>query len=142
GDDDPDDVPRRAPDGTGHADRKLGGSKEGAREADRGLRGVPRAARDGDPRPREDGGPDGQEVEGPPRRPRRRVQGEDGPRSGPRQGHAQDRDEGGLPAQVGNGAEGPGGAARASGARHDGDGRDRKSTRLNSSHVKISYAVF
>src|SRR5439155_707483 len=47
GDDDPDDVPRRAPDGTGHADRKLGGSKEGAREADRGLRGGPRAARDG-----------------------------------------------------------------------------------------------
>src|SRR5690606_40510151 len=26
--------------------------------------------------------------------------------------------------------------------RHDGDGQDRKSTRLNSSHVKISYAVF
>src|SRR5690606_4103166 len=27
-------------------------------------------------------------------------------------------------------------------ARHSVDGRDRKSTRLNSSHVKISYAVF
>src|SRR5690606_42089875 len=26
--------------------------------------------------------------------------------------------------------------------RDDGGGRDRKSTRLNSSHVKISYAVF
>src|SRR5690606_40876834 len=26
--------------------------------------------------------------------------------------------------------------------RHIGSGRDRKSTRLNSSHVKISYAVF
>src|SRR5690606_39630704 len=28
------------------------------------------------------------------------------------------------------------------GTPRNGDGRDRKSTRLNSSHVKISYAVF
>src|SRR5690606_41115132 len=27
-------------------------------------------------------------------------------------------------------------------ARYDAEGQDRKSTRLNSSHVKISYAVF
>src|SRR5690606_39655362 len=33
-------------------------------------------------------------------------------------------------------------ALQASGARHAGSVRDRKSTRLNSSHVKISYAVF
>src|SRR5690606_40653797 len=37
----------------------------------------------------------------------------------------------------------PLGAARAGGGRGGGRGRpDRKSTRLNSSHVKISYAVF
>src|SRR5436309_16061838 len=33
-------------------------------------------------------------------------------------------------------------AARQAGATGTDDGRDRKSTRLNSSHVKISYAVF
>src|SRR6266511_5707448 len=31
---------------------------------------------------------------------------------------------------------------RPTGTRHRGPCRDRKSTRLNSSHVKISYAVF
>src|SRR5436309_12115758 len=38
----------------------------------------------------------------------------------------------------------PEGALRTSGRRapHRRDGEDRKSTRLNSSHVKISYAVF
>src|SRR3712207_7825395 len=44
-------------------------------------------------------------------------------------------------------AEGEGvhraGAARLGGDRvADGEGRDRKSTRLNSSHANISYAVF
>src|SRR5690606_42150486 len=38
--------------------------------------------------------------------------------------------------RIGRGGEGEG--QRSS----DGDGGDRKSTRLNSSHVKISYAVF
>src|SRR3712207_8179894 len=37
----------------------------------------------------------------------------------------------------------PGGPAlRAAHVRGDGDGVDRKSTRLNSSHANISYAVF
>src|SRR3712207_8496584 len=35
-----------------------------------------------------------------------------------------------------------GGAVRAQGARVAGPARDRKSTRLNSSHANISYAVF
>src|SRR2546422_7132768 len=35
-----------------------------------------------------------------------------------------------------------GGAARARGAARGGERRDRKSTRLNSSHGYISYAVF
>src|SRR5690606_41977973 len=45
-------------------------------------------------------------------------------------------------------ARDPGGAAAADAdglpvrVRDRGSGRDRKSTRLNSSHVKISYAVF
>src|SRR5699024_12637314 len=34
------------------------------------------------------------------------------------------------------------GDARAHGGQHRGDPEDRKSTRLNSSHVSISYAVF
>src|SRR5690606_41134389 len=34
------------------------------------------------------------------------------------------------------------GAAAEGGGQHQGEGGDRKSTRLNSSHVKISYAVF
>src|SRR3989442_8545776 len=33
-------------------------------------------------------------------------------------------------------------AGQAGGAGHDRTGLDRKSTRLNSSHVRISYAVF
>src|SRR5690606_41749574 len=50
-------------------------------------------------------------------------------------------DHGGRGARaVGGGRDGD---ARAAGLRHAGrDSRDRKSTRLNSSHVKISYAVF
>src|SRR2546430_11929728 len=48
------------------------------------------------------------------------------------------------------GAPGPGGARAGRAARSDGallgaparDARDRKSTRLNSSHSQISYAVF
>src|SRR5690349_25050511 len=32
--------------------------------------------------------------------------------------------------------------SKITGGRFDGEGRDRKSTRLNSSHVEISYAVF
>src|SRR5436309_10788652 len=36
----------------------------------------------------------------------------------------------------------PGGSDRASGLEDHGEAEDRKSTRLNSSHVKISYAVF
>src|SRR5690606_39925667 len=38
--------------------------------------------------------------------------------------------------------QGPPGYRRASASQTDGAGIDRKSTRLNSSHVKISYAVF
>src|SRR3712207_6915943 len=38
-------------------------------------------------------------------------------------------------------ADRPGGDTRAGAARHAGGG-DRKSTRLNSSHANISYAVF
>src|SRR3989442_10487618 len=40
------------------------------------------------------------------------------------------------------GRPGPGGAADDGVAEQDGAGGDRKSTRLNSSHVRISYAVF
>src|SRR5690606_42035597 len=43
------------------------------------------------------------------------------------------------PASTGSSPRGPAGLRSASRA---GTGRDRKSTRLNSSHVKISYAVF
>src|SRR5690606_40269492 len=50
---------------------------------------------------------------------------------------------GGQHQQVGHQGRGhlPDGKARA-GPRTDGEHQDRKSTRLNSSHVKISYAVF
>src|SRR5690625_6341001 len=49
----------------------------------------------------------------------------------------------GFPAQLGVHAahEGMEGQA-AAGAQFPGDAEDRKSTRLNSSHVAISYAVF
>src|SRR2546427_4183120 len=40
------------------------------------------------------------------------------------------------------GSDGGIGGARTSGGRHARVGRDRKSTRLNSSHSQISYAVF
>src|SRR5207249_5151683 len=40
------------------------------------------------------------------------------------------------------GSSSPTATAPDRGARRDGSGRDRKSTRLNSSHVSISYAVF
>src|SRR5438128_2408941 len=83
--------------------------------ADRDVPGVPRQARERDPGPGEDGGPDGQEDQGPPGRARRRLQGEDGPRRGRRQGLSQDRDEGRFPPEDGDGAEGPGGAARGRG---------------------------
>src|SRR5690349_23620493 len=44
---------------------------------------------------------------------------------------------------AGRGRPGGGGPARAGdGSRRRPRGRDRKSTRLNSSHVEISYAVF
>src|SRR5690606_42146798 len=43
-------------------------------------------------------------------------------------------------ARDGHGRDPPSGGGRA--ARPDAVGQDRKSTRLNSSHVKISYAVF
>src|SRR2546422_7389259 len=48
------------------------------------------------------------------------------------------------PAPAGGGAAGTGDriAARGDGGRGPGSGRDRKSTRLNSSHGYISYAVF
>src|SRR3712207_6939028 len=49
--------------------------------------------------------------------------------------------EGGAPAVAGRGA-GRGGGGRAAPGRGAGGGRDRKSTRLNSSHANISYAVF
>src|SRR2546426_8142223 len=39
-------------------------------------------------------------------------------------------------------ARAPASARRPARRRHDGERRDRKSTRLNSSHLVISYAVF
>src|SRR5947209_16691175 len=47
--------------------------------------------------------------------------------------------------RAGDGRAAPGrpqGPARAGGAAHRGAAGDRKSTRLNSSHANISYAVF
>src|SRR2546430_10328332 len=44
--------------------------------------------------------------------------------------------------RAGLGASFASGARRRSDARQSGDGQDRKSTRLNSSHSQISYAVF
>src|SRR5690606_40008461 len=44
--------------------------------------------------------------------------------------------------RVGRGRGGGGGDGGGGGGGGDGGGEDRKSTRLNSSHVKISYAVF
>src|SRR2546426_807639 len=122
GDGDPDDVPRGASNGGRRPRDCAGRSAEGPREAHRGLPGIPGPPRDRDPRPREDRGPDGQEGEGPPGRARRGLQREDGPRGGPRQDHAQDRDERGLPPEDADGAEGPGRAARRGGTRHEGDG--------------------
>src|SRR5207245_7873047 len=98
------------------------GAAEGPREADRDVPGVTRQDGERDPRPGEEGSPDGPGDEGPPGRPGCRVQGEDGPRCGCRQGHPQDRDEGRFPPEDGDGAEGPGGAARRGRTRHDRDG--------------------
>src|SRR2546428_709139 len=123
GDGDPDHVPRGARHGGRHAHRDLGGPAEGSREADRVEPGIAGSPRDGDPGPREDGSPDGQANEGSPRRPRRGVQGEDRPRGGPRQSHAQARDEGRLPPENGDGAEGAGGAALRGRTCHEGNGR-------------------
>src|SRR5207247_1045090 len=122
GDGDPDDLPRRTPDRGRVAPHRAGRAAEGSREANRIIRRVPGPPRNGDPRPREDGGPDGEADQGPPGRAGRRLQGQDGPRGGPRQGHAQDRDERGLPPEDADGAEGPGGAARRGRTRHEGDG--------------------
>src|SRR5690606_41347276 len=75
------------------------------------------------------------------RRLRRRA-GLRGPvRGGVRLDRAGDR----LPNRpAGGGGRGRGGGVPGDhpGGRPAGSGRDRKSTRLNSSHVKISYAVF
>src|SRR2546430_16103774 len=46
------------------------------------------------------------------------------------------------PESRGDGALLPSARARAAGARRGGAPEDRKSTRLNSSHSQISYAVF
>src|SRR5690606_39402793 len=46
------------------------------------------------------------------------------------------------PQQAATDAESASPAEQPEQAAEDGDARDRKSTRLNSSHVKISYAVF
>src|SRR5690606_40649791 len=46
------------------------------------------------------------------------------------------------PAEVADGADQPGVAAHRAGEQIVVPAEDRKSTRLNSSHVKISYAVF
>src|SRR5262245_65978764 len=47
-----------------------------------------------------------------------------------------------LPARLGAGAAGPAGSDLVAAAARDRPLSDRKSTRLNSSHLGISYAVF
>src|SRR5690606_41869850 len=77
-----------------------------------------------------------------PRSPRGRF------RSEPARADTADRERGGARSDAGGGRGGrcagsPADLGRLSASgRAVFDGRDRKSTRLNSSHVKISYAVF